>query len=100
MDGLDLVYCRVELQEGRWNHSILKAATYEYSREWQDRLNFLFDASASEYARTHAAYGKYLGTKTSVFMREQEITQVDFIASHGHTVFHQPAAGFTAQVGE
>jgi anhydro-N-acetylmuramic acid kinase len=100
MDGVDLAYCRFELQEGRWKHFILKAATYEYPTEWQDRLNSLFKASAVDYAGTHAAYGKYLGNQIAAFMHEQEISEVDFVSSHGHTVFHQPAAGFTAQVGE
>ena len=100
LDGLDLAYCRFELEEGKWRYAILKAATFEYGEEWRDRLNSVFRSTAEAYARTHAEYGKYLGNQVSLFMKEQEIKEVDFVSSHGHTIFHQPASGFTAQIGE
>jgi len=100
MDGVDLAYCRFELVGGQWKHAILKAATYAYTEEWRNTLISLFVASASEYARMHAAYGKYLGMQVHRFMKEHDLREVDFISSHGHTIFHQPAAGFTAQIGE
>ena len=100
MDGVDVAYCRFIREEGRWTYEIIRAATYGYDKEWLERLNGLFRASASDYASAHAAYGKYLGEMARRFMNEYAIREVDFISSHGHTVFHQPAAGFTAQIGE
>ena len=100
LDGVDLAYCRFELVEGKWRYAILKAATYDYTEEWRNRLNSVFGSSAEAYARTHADYGKYLGNQVSHFMKEQGIKEVDFVSSHGHTIFHQPTSGFTAQIGE
>jgi anhydro-N-acetylmuramic acid kinase len=55
---------------------------------------------AEKLAALHAAYGKFLGTLSNNFISKHKIKSVDFIASHGHTVFHQPENGFTAQIGD
>ena len=44
-------------------------------------------------------YGKLLGKKTTDFIHKFRIDSVDFIASHGHTILHQPEKGITLQVG-
>ncbi len=33
------------------------------------------------------------------FIKKNEIENVDFIASHGHTIFHEPQNNFTTQIG-
>src|SRR3989337_3658447 len=43
-------------------------------------------------------YGKFLGKACDDFVRRNNV-KVDFIASHGHTIFHQPKKGFTLQIG-
>lgn len=99
LDGVDLAYCRFEWS-GKWNYRLIQTATVPYQQEWKDRLQNLFHASAMEYARTHAAYGKYLGQLVAGFIKQNRITNIDFVASHGHTIFHQPSNGFTSQIGE
>ena len=37
IDGLDLVYVNFEKKE-KWNYKILHSVTYEYSKEWSDKL--------------------------------------------------------------
>jgi anhydro-N-acetylmuramic acid kinase len=44
-------------------------------------------------------YGRLLGNFVKNFIKEYQI-KADFVASHGHTVFHQPDKGFTAQIGD
>ena len=45
-------------------------------------------------------YGAYLGTMVCEFIQNNCIERVDFIASHGHTIFHQPEKGITKQIGD
>jgi anhydro-N-acetylmuramic acid kinase len=46
----------------------------------------------------HTKYGRFLGTETKRFINKTGFYP-DLIASHGHTVFHQPELGFTFQIG-
>ena len=96
LDGLDIAYC--EFTDDR-NFQLLAAETYNYPAAWQERLASLHLASAEEYARADAELGRYFGEKVQHF-RDIHPGRVDYIASHGHTVFHQPENGFTAQIGD
>ena len=44
-------------------------------------------------------YGKYLGEQVLVFAKKHNI-QPDFVASHGHTIFHRPEERYTLQIGD
>ena len=96
LDGLDIAYC--EFTDDR-NFQLLAAETYNYPAAWQERLASLHLASAEEYARADAELGRFFGEKIQHF-RNIHPGRVDYIASHGHTVFHQPENGFTAQIGD
>jgi anhydro-N-acetylmuramic acid kinase len=96
LDGLDIAYC--EFTDDR-NFQLLAAETYNYPAAWQERLASLHLASAEEYARADAELGRFFGEKIQHF-RDIHPGRVDYIASHGHTVFHQPENGFTAQIGD
>jgi len=100
LDGLDLARCRFDFDGGRWRYAILEAVTYAYDEDWKNRLSGLFQATAVDYARTHAGFGRYCGRLVTRFLEETATGPADFVASHGHTVFHRPAEGFTSQVGE
>lgn len=45
-----------------------------------------------------ADLGFYIGDQVKQWQTGLDITP-DLIASHGHTVFHEPAKGFTTQIG-
>jgi anhydro-N-acetylmuramic acid kinase len=107
LDGVDIAY--VELQEQQvtskqgsrgWGYSILQAATRPYTPEWKRRLAGATGLSARDYVLLHAEYGRYLGEEVKAFIGEAGLDfRVQLIASHGHTVFHEPARGLEAQVG-
>jgi anhydro-N-acetylmuramic acid kinase len=63
------------------------------------RLSQLKYQNPEVYARTDVFYGRYLGELALAFQSESGIT-IDLIASHGHTIFHQPHRWITAQVGD
>jgi anhydro-N-acetylmuramic acid kinase len=48
----------------------------------------------------NAEYGFYLGKLVRNFINVHELKNIDLIASHGHTVFHQPQKKFTLQIGD
>ena len=44
-------------------------------------------------------YGIYLGSLINSFIETHNIKNIDFIASHGHTISHRPNEGYTLQIG-
>ena len=107
LDGLDVAYCffNCSKKDGafkieKWE--ILQAETFPFSDFWKNRLRALPTGSAFEIMDAHAAFGAYMGHLTNGFFSKNNIDKkkVDLIASHGHTVFHEPAEGFTTQIGD
>jgi len=99
LDGLDVAYCVFKRSNNVWNFSIEQAKTVRYSASWIKRLSQAHLLPASSLLELHAAYGKFLGQTCSSFISENKL-KIDFIASHGHTIFHQPHVGFTFQLGD
>lgn len=97
LDGLDLALCRFNNQEGKFVFEILKAQTVGYSLEWKTQLASAHTLSAQAYFQLHAKYGAFLAEQVKVFLEGTE--KPDAIASHGHTIFHQPGLGFSTQLG-
>lgn len=100
LDGLDICYSKFSLKQNRWAFEILKCKTLPYSEEWENTLRNAIDLSSIKLLRLHSDYGFYLGEKVSEFITENNIQNLDLIASHGHTVFHQPEHRFTLQIGD
>jgi anhydro-N-acetylmuramic acid kinase len=100
LDGLDIAWCRFENTGKRWRYKILKGQTLPYSLEWKTKLSQAHRLGSTELLALHAAYGHWLGKACHQFIRKNRITKLDCIASHGHTVFHQPHKKFTFQLGD
>jgi anhydro-N-acetylmuramic acid kinase len=98
LDGLDIAYCTFEKTESGWNYNIDQADTLKYSKKWNDRLATAHMLSVEDLFKLDADYGKLLGDESLRFITKHKL-KVDFIASHGHTIFHQPDNGFTYQLG-
>jgi anhydro-N-acetylmuramic acid kinase len=99
MDGVDLAYCELSEDAGNWTYEILLGETIPYDEKWRVRLSQLGKQTALIYVKTHTFYGHYLGQLCAAFIEKHQL-DIDFISSHGHTIFHQPEAGFTSQVGD
>lgn len=96
LDGLDVALCEFNDEH---SFTLLDAETYSYPLSWRERLATLHRASAEEYVRADAELGRFFGESVVHFL-ENHPERVDYIASHGHTVFHQPENGFTSQIGD
>lgn len=101
LDGLDVAMVELEEIRGKWEFAVEAAATIDYEPEWRDRLQSATTLTAREYLLLHADYGHYLGRKVNAFIVRNALEhRVQLIASHGHTTFHEPAKGMTAQLGD
>lgn len=99
LDGTDLAHCTFEETENGYIYHLGVCETIPYPEAWLNRLKTLPFATALEYAETHTAYGRYIGGLIKDFIGINTIT-ADFAASHGHTIFHNPAKKYTSQIGE
>lgn len=98
LDGLDIAACEFILANGKWTFNILSGHTFPYSQDWKEKLTGLPFADALTFSMANIEYGHLLGRLTQDFLKKTGF-QPDLIASHGHTVFHQPDHGLTVQIG-
>jgi anhydro-N-acetylmuramic acid kinase len=101
LDGLDIVACSFVKQDDGYSFQIEAADCLTYSSHWQERLNTAHKLKPDAINTLDIAFGKYCGKVVRGFLIDHQIStsQVDLIASHGHTVFHDPEQGITRQIG-
>lgn len=101
LDGLDIAYCEINYDSGKWSYQIKIAETISLTPKWKLRLEKLVLQNAVTYIKTHAFLGHYFGELVKSFVEKHNIfDEIDFIASHGQTIFHQPDNCFTSQIGD
>jgi anhydro-N-acetylmuramic acid kinase len=99
LDGLDIAFCDFKLENNTIvGFEILEAETIPYPPYWTNKIIHSPSLSGLELMHFNAELGKYYGKSAFDFIQKYQI-KPDFIASHGHTIFHQPNAGFTFQAG-
>jgi len=98
MDGLDIAYCKFKHDKGNWIYSIKECETLKYPEKWKKVLKKATLLSGADLINTHFEYGYYIGSQVKEFVSKYKL-KPDLIASHGHTVFHQPDKKITFQIG-
>ena len=100
LDGLDLCYAEFRKHEEIWTVSNLITKEIAYSEMWRNELTEAFFLSKDKLEDLHITYGQFLGKESKLFINENTLqSKVALIASHGHTIFHQPKKGITIQIG-
>jgi anhydro-N-acetylmuramic acid kinase len=85
-------------EQGKWQFSILKASTKPYSDYWVTQLTNAPNLSPQDLHSLDEEYSRFLGESAKDYLGFYDIN-IDFISSHGHTIFHQPDKGLTFQLG-
>ena len=98
LDGVDIAFCKFVYNEG-WDYEIIDATTIKYPEDWEKRLYNLPESQAETLALTDIEFGQYLGKIVNDYISKNNFS-VDFISSHGHTVYHQPEKRLTLQIGD
>lgn len=97
LDGLDIAFCSF-VYDRNWRFEIKQAETIPYSENWKHRLRNAPALSGIDLYKLHNDFGKYIGAAVKHFINKHQI-KAHLIASHGHTVFHQPENKLTLQIG-
>ncbi|MFL9833459.1 anhydro-N-acetylmuramic acid kinase [Chryseobacterium terrae] len=100
LDGLDICFSKFWKENSRWKFEIIKAETIAYPKVLEEQLRNSIHLSSQDLLALHSEYGFYLGEITNDFIHRNQLSDIDLIASHGHTVFHQPQRKFTLQIGD
>ncbi|HLP12561.1 MAG TPA: anhydro-N-acetylmuramic acid kinase [Flavobacteriales bacterium] len=97
VDGLDVAYCRF----GEKNtYEIIAAKTYKYPDSLSTRLKNNMALGTLALLELDAELGLHFGNTVNKFLKETRLPRPKAIASHGHTVFHNPAKKYTLQIGK
>jgi len=89
LDGVDI--CLVSFNKSDYtNYNILYAKTFGYNKIWIKKLKEAVLLNNKQLDRLDNDYGKLLSDYVKQFINEFNISKVDLISSHGHTIFHQP----------
>jgi len=96
LDGVDLAICTFQKKKN-WQFSIKRAKTLKYSNYWTRTLKTLHLKNEKFINEIDIKYGLFLAKKINRFLANEK---VDFIACHGHTIFHNPQNNYTLQIGD
>lgn len=99
LDGLDIAYCSFIDLGKKWNFDVLQTKTIKYPKNLAEKLANAPNLNALDFWKLHVAFGNFCGKEVKKFIQKHNC-KPQLIASHGHTVFHQPQNGFTCQIGD
>lgn len=98
LDGIDLVDADF-WNDGKWHFEIVAKDNYDYDDDWKRRLSDAFYYNQNQLKDIDYQYGKFLGLVTKQFIDKYNL-KPEFVASHGHTIFHRPQEHYTLQIGD
>jgi anhydro-N-acetylmuramic acid kinase len=101
LDGLDICHAHFREEGNLWKYEMFDCETVPYDATWRGKLAGAMSLTASDLDRLDTEYGVYVGNCVQNFIEENKLAGgIDFICSHGHTVFHKPHLKITRQIGQ
>ena len=97
MDGLDISYAKYYYKSNKWYFDLLHAETFKYDDSV--KLDFIsaFKRESIIYD-VDVKFSHLIADYVLCFLKKYNL-KPDLIASHGHTIFHQPHKKKTKQIG-
>jgi anhydro-N-acetylmuramic acid kinase len=96
LDGVDLAYVR--FQKDNYQFELLKTVTLTFPNELLMLLTNCRRLSNNMLIELHHEWSAFVGEEINKHFITKDL-KPDYIASHGHTVFHEPKKGYTLQIG-
>ena len=93
-DGLDVAVCSFSKEGENIRWELVESSFLPYTPDWRKRLQQAPQLRAAELAILDVELGNYFARGIA-----QLTNKVDIVASHGHTVVHDPSRGYSLQIG-
>ncbi len=98
MDGVDLAGCEFTRHNSGWEYAILAADTLPYPGSLREKLEQACNWDRAKIKALDIELGEFYAEILNDFHTTQQLAP-DLIASHGHTILHEPDRGITLQAG-
>ena len=98
LDGLSMALCPFNESNGKLTWNLLEHQTLPFPESISLALRNAPLLNGFDLMHLDSNFGKFVGLQVKVWMESHDL-KADYIASHGHTVFHEPRLGFTTQIG-
>lgn len=101
LDGLDIAHTSFDFKGNQVEFELLNCETTPYDSEILTEINKYNSLSVPEMLILDKKIGNFYAEKVNEFIKKNKLdkNQIDAIACHGQTIFHQPDNGFTYQIG-
>ncbi|HRP90399.1 MAG TPA: anhydro-N-acetylmuramic acid kinase [Edaphocola sp.] len=101
LDGLDISYVEITDIRKDWSFDIVHSNCIPFEPALKESLQNASKLSVPEFLKLNTAFGRWMGLEVNKFIEKHQLVhKVHFIASHGHTVFHDPIAHTSTQIGD
>jgi anhydro-N-acetylmuramic acid kinase len=97
LDGIDLAL--IDFWIDPWKFNLVKTATIPYPDQWIKILTNIYYQGIKKIHEVDNSYTVFLGDIVRDFINKNQIKDIDFVSSHGHTAMHIPSDGITYQLG-
>jgi len=100
LDGLDVALCTFDIsQPGDQDWKCHYTKTYEFTAPLFEGLTSATSLSAKDLMQLEHQFSLFCADVINQIQQEQD-RKIDYICSHGHTVYHFPQDGWTLQIGK
>jgi anhydro-N-acetylmuramic acid kinase len=99
LDGVDLACCAFSRGSAGWSFRILAAATFAYPPDLKARLGEAHGWGLDRIRELDLELGQYFAELIGRFHGQHDLKPM-LVASHGHTILHNPGKGITFQAGD
>ena len=99
LDGLDIACVQFMFHSGKLDYKFISTTTAPYPEVLKDAFKNPFNWVGSRIAQVDEIYSSFVAERILEVLSNAPDFRPKLIASHGQTLFHQPQAGFTFQLG-
>jgi len=101
LDGVDIVLCDFYKKNEVLSFKLIAAETIIFTKSLSKSLENARKLKALDLHLLDLELGGFIGEQVLSFLKKNSIaaSNIHFIASHGHTIFHQPEKRVTCQIG-